>query len=90
MTDEQLRMARALGRVRFTPASWQKRYGRQMAAWADNAPERTLSERQHAWLRWLVYRYRRQIPASVVALALGPMGHPPVNPREDPRSTAAR
>ena len=54
-------------RVRYLPASFNKRFGRDMAALAEKE-EYSLTDRQR-WLIWrMVYRYRKQI-ASVTLLA---------------------
>lgn len=68
MTEAERRMARALGRCRFLPGSPPKRFARQVAAEAERE-DAQLTGPQARWLRSLVQRYRRQIPADVVALA---------------------
>lgn len=68
MTEDERRMAIALGGCKFPPASPPKRFARDMAAEAafDDA---VITEGQAEWLRVLVQRYRRQLPDDVVALA---------------------
>jgi hypothetical protein len=84
MTDDEVRMARALGACRFAPATFDKRFARDIAARAEK-PEPTITEAGAACLRAKVHRYRRQIPADVVALA-GPPA--PAEPREAPPAPA--
>jgi hypothetical protein len=74
MTPDEVRMARALGRCSFTPATFDKRFARDIAARAEK-PEPTITEAGAACLRAKVHRYRRQIAADVVALA-GPLPNP--------------
>jgi hypothetical protein len=53
------------GNVTYLPGSFDKRFGRNMAALAE-AEEYALSERQR-WLLWrMVWRYRRQIGSQLL------------------------
>lgn len=52
----------------FLPASSHKRFATSVGRISDMAAG-MLSVRQRSWLNALVYRYRRQIPADVVAKA---------------------
>lgn len=52
----------------FLPASSHKRFATSVCRISDMAAG-MLSVRQRSWLNALVYRYRRQIPADVVAKA---------------------
>ena len=52
----------------FLPASFDKRFARTMGHVADRTGG-TLTDRQRSCLNSLVYRYRRQIPAAIVAKA---------------------
>lgn len=61
-------MARCLGRCSFPPASPPKRFAREISLEADRLEPR-ITEGQAEYVRRLVYRFRRQIPAGVVALA---------------------
>lgn len=74
MTKEQIHMANALAACRFTPGSSTKRFARDLIQHPRDKP---LAERQAAYLRVAVYRFRRQIPAETVRLCLGPDGLPP-------------
>lgn len=68
MSDEEREMARHLGRCRFAPATSAKRFAFAIAARAEHDdPE--ISDREAAYLRSLVYTFRRQIPSDVVTLA---------------------
>ena len=57
-----------LGRCSFLPASFDKRFARNMTHTAGT-PAGLLSTRQRSCLNAMVYRYRRQIPAAIVAKA---------------------
>lgn len=63
MTPGEVRLALALGRARFTPGTFDKRFCREVAAEAREAMP-NVTERQAALLRRLVTRYRRQIRAT--------------------------
>jgi hypothetical protein len=68
MSIDEQRMGEALGLCRVLPASFDKRFAAEMAACArDDAP--AITEKQAECLCRLVHKYRRQIPADVVALA---------------------
>jgi len=51
----------------FLPASFEKRFARDMGDISDNAGK--LTEKQRTMLCALVWRFRRQIPAAIVAKA---------------------
>lgn len=61
-------LIRHLRTCRFLPASADKRFAHSVGRISDMAAG-MLSSRQRSWLSALVYRYRRQIPATVVAKA---------------------
>jgi len=61
-TDEQRRKAALLSRCTFLPASWDKRYARDIWALAQDA-DGGLTEKQAAHLERMYWRYRRQISA---------------------------
>ncbi|MEX2155097.1 MAG: hypothetical protein WD825_17260 [Gemmatimonadaceae bacterium] len=67
MTEDERRMARALAGVTMIPGIPSKRFAGDIASEAASASAQ-ISERQANALRSLVHRYRRQIPADVVAL----------------------
>ena len=73
MTPAEIRIALALGTCSFLPASWDKRFCRDMAAIAANKPEHELSEYQNANLLRMAYKYRRQIPTTIIELTLDEM-----------------
>ncbi len=58
MTDERCAVE-ALGRCRFAPATWDKKFAHSLAAKAEDA---VLSVRQREVLWKLVKKYRRQMP----------------------------
>jgi len=55
MTDEEKQVAQALARCRFAPATWDKRFAR------DIAHMNLITERQAEMLRKTAYRYRRTL-----------------------------
>lgn len=57
-----------LRRCSFLPASFDKRFARNVGHIADRTAGE-LTDRQRSCLNSLVYRYRRQIPAPIVAKA---------------------
>lgn len=69
MTPSQISMATALARVTMPAGVGTKRFARDMADLATQRPEQALTQRQAQYLAEAVIRYRRQIPADVVALA---------------------
>lgn len=77
MTDDERRMAIALGRCSFVPATAAKRFARKIAARAQ-LPEPKVSPGEADLLRRLTKRYRRQIAPDVVALSDTPA--PPAPP----------
>lgn len=64
MTENERDCAFALSHCRFQPASFDKRFARDMAARATSRPDDPLSERQHATLVRIVWHYRRQLAAA--------------------------
>ena len=71
MTDNERMFARAIapGMVTFPPGIHTKRFARDMAFVAEHKPGCELSPKQALYLRQVVVRYRRQIPADIVAAA---------------------
>lgn len=67
MTADEQRMIEALARATFLPASWAKRFARDLAAQAT-AHEPKITDRQAEALAHLVHTYRRQLPADVRGL----------------------
>lgn len=68
MSQDEQRMAVALGDVTMVPGIPSKRFARDIATEASDA-EPIITEGQAEALRSLVYRYRRQIPSEIVALS---------------------
>lgn len=68
MTDDEQRMAEALGECRFGTGTFDKRFARGMHGLARQVPP-IISEKEAALLPTMVIRYRRQIPSHVVDLA---------------------
>ena len=73
MTPSERRIAAHLGACSFLPASWDKRFARDMAFHANNAPDKPLSAAQSAHLLRLCQKYRRQIPTAVLLECLDEM-----------------
>lgn len=73
MTESEIRIVTALRACTFLPASWDKRFARDLYDTATYAPGHELTDRQRAWLLRLVHKYRRQIPARVLKEALDEM-----------------
>ena len=73
MTEAEILISKALGHCSFLPASWDKRFCRDMAFVAEHSREVELSEFQNANLLRLAYKYRRQLPTTIVELALDEM-----------------
>ncbi|RYF74078.1 MAG: hypothetical protein EOO29_25790 [Comamonadaceae bacterium] len=69
MTDNEKTIARALGACCFTPGHATKRFAKDMATCATQEQPYQMSPAQRRYLLTAAVRYRRQIPAEVVALA---------------------
>ena len=68
MTDEQVAIAKALGRASLPMASGANRFVRDMAAWAEHHPKREITDKQDIYLRELAYRFRRQMPPGLLKI----------------------
>lgn len=68
MNKIERKKAAALGRCRFYPGSWDKRFARDMAWLAEHAPETVLTPAQKWALDAMVYKYRRQLVDSGLAV----------------------
>lgn len=66
MTEDQVRLATALGRVTYLPGSSYKRFARNMASIAEHRPDIEISEAQARYMTSLAWRFRRQMPADLV------------------------
>jgi hypothetical protein len=66
MTEHEITLAKALGRCSFMPGTNQKRFARDLAFVAENDPSREITERQRYYMELMAWRYRRQIPSSLV------------------------
>lgn len=69
MTEDQKVLARALARADMPPATNTKRFAWDMDFRASQANPKPLTGGQAEYLRTAVIRFRRSIPADVVALA---------------------
>ncbi|MBD1995183.1 hypothetical protein H6G00_00885 [Leptolyngbya sp. FACHB-541] len=61
MTPAQLEVSKALAGCVFLPGSYEKRFARHMAAIAIEEPEKSLTEKQLAFLEKMLHRYRNQL-----------------------------
>lgn len=61
MDTEQKQKIQALNRCTFLPASYPKRFVRDIYSMSQSEPDKELSEKQAAYLDKLYYMYRRQI-----------------------------
>lgn len=73
MTAAEIAIAIALSHCSFLPASWDKRFCRQLGKRAQHRPDLPLTERQVAHLLRLTHKYRRQLPTKVIETALDEM-----------------
>lgn len=64
MTTEQIEICKALGKVRYLPASFDKRFGNNLCSLSFTQPEKELSEKQNEWMYRLLYKYRKQLPVT--------------------------
>ena len=70
MTDEEKRLALALDQCTFVPGIGTKRFAKDMAGIARGWAPYSLTPSQHKYLIESVIKFRRQIPADIVAVAL--------------------
>jgi hypothetical protein len=75
MTDNERMFARAIapGMVVYAPGIGTKRFARDMATLERLSPAAVLSPKQAIYLRQVVVRFRRQIPADIVRIARAEM-----------------
>jgi len=60
MTPEEIAMTEALGKCRYLPGSYQKRFVNDLVSQAKYRSEGELSEKQHNYLVRLFHEYRNQ------------------------------
>lgn len=61
MTDEQRQAVKALSKCRFLPASWDKRFVRDMCRLAEKPDAPMLTEKQTRKLDDVTFKYRAQL-----------------------------
>lgn len=66
MTEDQVKLATALGRVTYLPGTNEKRFARNMASIAEYRPDIEITEKQAAYMTSLAWKFRRQMPADLV------------------------
>jgi hypothetical protein len=59
MTAAEHQICRALGNVRYLPATFDKRFGNNVSGYGI---EKQLSEEQKEWIYRILYKYRKQLP----------------------------
>ena len=64
MSEEEKNILIALGRVRCLPATFDKRFTRNLSASAENNTAYELSESQRKIMYGLLYKYRKQLPVT--------------------------
>ena len=69
MTDNEIRIVRALKDVNFFPGSKSKSLVRSLNAQADSRPEKELTPAQRAAVLSIAVRFRRQVDPAIVDLA---------------------
>lgn len=69
MTHSQQMLARAIDQVTYCPGIGTKRFARDMAELARNKPDQELTTKQVKYMAEVAIKFRRQIPADIVALA---------------------
>ena len=74
MTDEQIAIAKALGRASLPMASGANRFVKDMVFLAEHHPKREITDKQDIYMRELAYRFRRQMPAGLLKIFETPSG----------------
>jgi hypothetical protein len=72
VTPHEITLAKALGSCSYMPGSSQKRFAKDISFLAEHSPERELSLRQRHYMELMAWRYRRQLPESLVPKAKPP------------------
>ena len=74
MTDEQIAIAKALGRASLPFGSGAKRFVTDMARRAEHNPNKGITQKQDIYMRELAYRFRRQMPPGLLKIFETPSG----------------
>lgn len=69
MSPEDYKLIQALAKCVFQPASWPKRFARDLAQYP---PEKELSEKQRAALAHTAWHYRKQLAGHGVTITTKP------------------
>lgn len=64
MTEEQKYICMQLGNVSYLPASFDKRFAKNLSSLVQTQPEKELTEKQIEWMYRLLYKYRKQLPRT--------------------------
>ncbi len=62
MSADELFIIEKLGACRYAPATWSKRFVRDLYHASKDTPEVELSELQKAWIYRILYTKRKQLP----------------------------
>ena len=74
MTPKQIAIAKCLGRCSLPLAAGMKSFVRNMAYRAEHSPGEEISDKQDTYLHAVAYRFRRQLPADLLAEDEQPRG----------------
>lgn len=66
MTPHEIELTRALASCSMMPGTSHKRFVRNLAFVAEHEPAREISLRQRHYLELMAWRYRKQLPRSLV------------------------
>jgi hypothetical protein len=72
MTPNEISIAESLNQVVFPIASSVKRFAENMMWRATNNPELPLTASQSRYLKQVAWKFRKQLPESIVRLGLKP------------------
>lgn len=76
MTTEQIDIATNLGRGKYAPGTFDKRFANDMAAMAKFNCSKELTERQNEMLYRLLYKYRKQLASCYEKYKTNPLCKP--------------
>jgi len=64
MTKEEQDICLALGRARYLPGSFDKRFANNVSSIARTDPDKELTEKQREWIYRLLFKYRKQLDVT--------------------------
>ncbi len=77
MTQDEIKVALALGECSYLPDSFEKRFAFNISRQASQKPYTPMTDKGRAQLWKQAWRYRRQLPPDVLALVPVPPGQKP-------------